>query len=66
MFDIAVLYSVGRDLMNQLTLIFCTLGIPSQQYFDDLDSETVCGFIRSKSFVYFVRCRKNDLKTLDL
>ncbi|XP_067931955.1 mitogen-activated protein kinase 7-like isoform X2 [Watersipora subatra] len=36
----------GRDLLNQLTVIFRTLGIPSKQYLQHLDSETVCGFIR--------------------
>jgi len=34
--------------LNQLTMIFGTLGIPSKHYLDMLDSDTVCGFIRSK------------------
>ena len=39
---------VGRDLLNQLSLIFGTLGIPEGNYLERLGSDTVCGFIRSK------------------
>lgn len=47
---------IGRDLLNQLAMIFGTFGVPSRQYLHSLDSETVCGFIKSNRYQIFLMC----------